>query len=184
MPVYIIVCMIVTYSKSKDQPVKVPIPARGQLNRENGFPVPVRAGEFGLARQFRPSHPALACSFSILRLNLVLTYVIPPDFRGGVHLYIQSARRHRVSSEVIGPYAIAYRWRSLPIVRRHRASKPQGSSSNGCCLCITMKQLICASLFHTHYGGRLETRLFQLCPEQGLNFCISFFPNFPNHYSS
>ena len=30
-------------------------------------------------------------------------------------------------------HAIAYRWRSLPRVRRHRASKPQGSSSNGCC---------------------------------------------------
>ena len=29
--------------------------------------------------------------------------------------------------------AIAYRWRSLPRVRRHRASTPQGSSSNGCC---------------------------------------------------
>ena len=29
---------------------------------------------------------------------------------------------------------IAYRWRSLPRVRRHGASSPQGSSSNGCCL--------------------------------------------------
>ena len=47
-------------------------------------------------------------------------------------------------------HATAYRWRSLPIVRRHRASKPLGSSSNGCCLCITMDQLICASLSHTH----------------------------------
>ena len=26
--------------------------------------------------------------FSILRLNLVLTNGIPPEFRGGVHLYI------------------------------------------------------------------------------------------------
>ena len=25
---------------------------------------------------------------SILRLNLVLTYAIPPEFRGGVHLFI------------------------------------------------------------------------------------------------
>ena len=32
-------------------------------------------------------------------------------------------------------HAIAYRWRSLPRVRRHRASSPKGSSSNGCCLC-------------------------------------------------
>ena len=28
---------------------------------------------------------------------------------------------------------IAYRWRSLSRIRRHRASSPQGSSSNGCC---------------------------------------------------
>ena len=38
-------------------------------------------------------------------------------------------------------HASAYRWRSLPRVRRHRASKPQCSSSNRCCLCITMDQL-------------------------------------------
>ena len=31
-------------------------------------------------------------------------------------------------------HAIAYRWGSLPRVRRHRAISPQGSSSNGCCL--------------------------------------------------
>ena len=37
-------CMVITYSKSKDQPGKVANPARGQLNRENDyFPVPVRA---------------------------------------------------------------------------------------------------------------------------------------------
>ena len=43
-----IVCMyarmVITYSKSMDQPGKVTNPARGQLNRENEyFPVPVRA---------------------------------------------------------------------------------------------------------------------------------------------
>ena len=35
----------------------------------------------------------------------------------------------------------------LPRVRRHRASSPQGSLSNGCRLCITMDQLMCAFLF-------------------------------------
>ena len=39
----------------------------------------------------------------MLRLNLVLTHEIPPDFRGGVHLFIQTAIRHRVSPEFIGP---------------------------------------------------------------------------------
>ena len=38
------VCMVITYSKSKDQPSKIVNPARGQLNRENiYFPVRVRA---------------------------------------------------------------------------------------------------------------------------------------------
>ena len=36
--------MVITYSKGKDQPGKIANPARGQLNRENGyFPVRVRA---------------------------------------------------------------------------------------------------------------------------------------------
>ena len=46
--------------------------------------------------------------------------------------------------------AIAYRWRSLPRVRRHKASSPQGSSSNGCCLCITMDQLIYTCVLSSH----------------------------------
>ena len=72
-----------------DQPDKVANPSRGQLNRENEyFPVLVRAGEFGFARRVRPSRPASACSFSTLRLNLVLTHGIPLDFCGGVHLFI------------------------------------------------------------------------------------------------
>ena len=59
------------------------------------------------------------------------------------HPYI----RHRVSPEFITSYNFAYRWRSVPRVRRHRANSSQGSSSNGCCLCITMDKLMCASLF-------------------------------------
>ena len=48
-------------------------------------------------------------------------------------------------------HTIAYRWRSLPRVRRHRASKPQGSSERVLPWQVTMDQLICASLSHTHY---------------------------------
>ena len=44
-------------------------------------------------------------------------------------------------------HAIAYRWRSLPRVRQHRASKPQGSSERVLPWYVTMDQLICASLF-------------------------------------
>ena len=38
---------------------------------------------------------------SILRLNLMLTYGIPPEFRGGVHYLFKTAIRYRVSPEFI-----------------------------------------------------------------------------------
>ena len=61
--------MVTIYSTSMDQPGQVANPARGQLNRENEhFPVPV------------------SLLISMLRLNLVLTYGIPPEFRDGVQL--------------------------------------------------------------------------------------------------
>ena len=44
-------------------------------------------------------------------------------------------------------HAIAYRWRSLPRVRRDRASKSQGSSERVLPWQVTMDQLIFASLF-------------------------------------
>ena len=80
--------MVITYSKSVYQPGKVANSARGQLNRKN--------------KNFRPrsrlriwSHetdsavPSRVSLFiSILKLNMLLTYGIPPDFCGGVHLFI------------------------------------------------------------------------------------------------
>ena len=48
-------------------------------------------------------------------------------------------------------HAIAYRWRSLLRVHRHRAIKPQGSSERVLPGRVTMDQLICAFLSHTHY---------------------------------
>ena len=54
-------------------------------------------------------------------------------------------------------HAIAYRWRSLPRVHRHRASKPQGKRVLP--WQVTMDQLVCASLSHSHYRhevGMLE----------------------------
>ena len=79
----------------------------------------------------------------------MLTHGIPPEFRGGVHIFLPVP--HTIGSvPSLSGHAIAYRLRSLPRVRWPRASSPQGSSSNGCCLCITMDQmLLCSSLF-TH----------------------------------
>ena len=51
----------------------------------------------------------------------------------------------------LSSYAFAYRWRSLPRVRRHRASKLQGSSERVLPWQVTMDQLICASISHTRY---------------------------------
>ena len=45
-------------------------------------------------------------------------------------------------------HAIAYRWRSLPRVRRHGASKPLGSSERVLPWQVTMDQLIFASFPH------------------------------------
>ena len=53
-------------------------------------------------------------------------------------------------------HAIAYRWRSLPRVRRHRASKPQGSSERVLPWQVTMDQLIFASLSHTHFWYEIK----------------------------
>ena len=53
-------------------------------------------------------------------------------------------------------HVIAYRWHSLPRVRRHRASKPQGSSLRVLPWQIVMDQLIFASLSHTHYWYEVD----------------------------
>ena len=82
--------MVIKYSKDKDQPGKVANPDRVQLNRKNDvLPVPcshlrIWSRETGSAV---PSRVNLL--ISILRLNLVtLIYGIPPEFGGGVHLFI------------------------------------------------------------------------------------------------
>ena len=54
------------------------------------------------------------------------------------------------SVQSLSGHTIAYRWRSLPRVRRHRAMKPQGSSERVLPWQVTMDQLFCASLSHTH----------------------------------
>ena len=54
------------------------------------------------------------------------------------------SRAYRVSQ-------LRTKWRSLPRVRRHRASKPQGSSERVLPWQVTMDQLICTYLSHTNY---------------------------------
>ena len=123
--------------------------ARGQLNRENNIRLSPCVPENLVSRD----------GFS------------RPVPRQPAHLHTQaesgaylrdSSRVPRRRPFMKPPYAIgsvpslsghanAYRWRSLPRVRRHRASKPQGSSERVLPWQITMDQLIFASLSHTHY---------------------------------
>ena len=84
--------------------------------------------------------PASACSFSTLRLDLVLTHGIPPAFLHGVHFLILSTAIWSVPS--LSGHAIAYRWRSLPRVCLKVVSET-GAAFSG----ITICQFLCASLF-------------------------------------
>ena len=61
----------------------------------------------------------------------MLEIEIKIDIYNGVHPYGQNAIGSVPSSS--SP-AVAYRWCSSPKVCRYRASSPQGSSSNGCCI--------------------------------------------------
>ena len=96
MYICVYVCMYGhAYSKSMNQPGKVANPARGELNREyDFFPCPrsrLKIWSRETASVVVPSRPASAGSPPyILRLNLVLTCGIPPEFRGGIHLFISN----------------------------------------------------------------------------------------------
>ena len=81
-----------TSSKSRDQPGKVASPARGQLNRENGkYHFPCSRSRLRIwSRETGSAVPSGVSLFiSILRLNLVLTCEVPPEFRGGINLFIK-----------------------------------------------------------------------------------------------
>jgi hypothetical protein len=71
-----------------DQPGKVANPARGHLNREKNIPLSLYVPENLVSRdEFSrpvPHQPAHLHP----RLNLMLTYGIPHEFRGGFYLFI------------------------------------------------------------------------------------------------
>ena len=83
------VCMVITYSKSMDQPGKVANPARGSSEQRKGI-VPCPRSRLRIwSRETCSAVPSrVSLLMSILRPSLVLTYGIPPDFGGGVHVFI------------------------------------------------------------------------------------------------
>ena len=103
-----------------DQPGKVAKPARGQLNRENGyFPFFVHTRDgvlrdgFGSLVPCQPAHlHTQAGSGAYLRDS--------PDFPSGVHLLNKTDIRHRVSSEFIGSRT------GVPMVVTAESSPAQG----------------------------------------------------------
>ena len=134
-----------------DPPGKVANPAHDQLNRENVFSLSAFApenlvlrDEFGSPVPRQPAH-------------------LHTQAESGAHLRKSSRVSRRRPFICLKPpyaigsvpslsgHAIAYRWPSLPRVRLHRASKPQGSSELLLPWQVTMDQLMCTSLSHTHY---------------------------------
>ena len=138
------------YSKSEDQPIRLPIllvvSSTGKINdslspfaRENlvsrdGFGRPVSRQPVHLHTQAE-SGAYLRDSSRVPRRRPFIYFKLPYGI---------------VSVPSLSGHAHAYRWCSLPRVRRHRASKPQGSSKRVLPCPVTMDQLICASLSHTH----------------------------------
>ena len=96
--------MVITYSRVWINRVRLLILLVVSWTRKNNIPLSPYAPENLVSRDgfscpvpCQPVH-----SPYLLRLNLVLTHGVPPDFRGGVHLFIYAAIRHRVSPEFIG----------------------------------------------------------------------------------
>ena len=81
----------------------------------------------------------------------------------------------------LSSHAHADRWRSLPRVRRHRASKPQGSSERVLSWQVTMGQLIYASLSHTHYWYELG---MSKVPTMYTTTVIPIFVSYKGHNNS
>ena len=134
-----------------DRPGKVANPARGQLNRgidislsaftpenmvpRDGFRSPVPRQPPRLHTQAE-SGAYLRNSSRVPRRRPFI-YFKPPYAFGSV--------------PSLSGHANAYRWRSLPRVRRHRASRCQRSSERVLPPKVTMDPLIYASLSPTYY---------------------------------
>ena len=73
-------------------------------------------------------------------------------------IYLKPSYAIRSVASLSGHHAIAYRWRSLPRICRHRASKPQGSFERVLPWQVTMDQLISTSLSHMYRRDSTVTK--------------------------
>ena len=165
-----------------DQPGKVANPARGQLNKENNIPLSPCVPENLVSRDgfSRPVPRQPAHSY------------LHTQAESGAYLRDSSRVPRRrpfmkppyaiASVPSLSGHAIACRWRSLPRVRRHRASKPQGSSERVLPWQVAMDQLMFASLSHTLYWyevGMLKVPvMYYLLRSQAFCFIASHFSEY------
>ena len=159
-----LVCMYVWSShiaRVRINRVRLPILLVVSWTGKMNFSLSPFAPESLVSRDGGPALPSrVSLLISILRLNLVLTYGILPS-SAAVSIYSLKSPYAIRSAPRSSGHVIAYRWRSLSRVRRHRASKPQGNSKRVLPWQVTMDQVICASLSHTRYWyevGMLKVR--------------------------
>ena len=95
------VCMVITYSKGDDQPDKAANPTRGQLAEQGKWNIPCPRSRLRILSREKGSAVPSRVSLLISILNQVLTYGIPPEFRGGVNLLSVHLMYHHISSTVI-----------------------------------------------------------------------------------
>ena len=95
-----------------------------------------------------PRQPAHVCTQAASSAYLLRDSSRVPQWRPLIYLIPPYAIE---SVPSLSGHAIAYRWRSLPRVRRHRASKHRGNPERVLPWQVTMDQLMCASSSHTHY---------------------------------
>ena len=134
MYVCMYVCMVITYSRVWINRVRLPILLVVRWTGKIIFPCP-RAYLRIWSRETGSAVPSrVSLLISVLRLNLMLTHGIPPEFRGGVHIW----NRHTPSGQ-----SRVYRVTQLRTDGVHcRESAGTGPVNlkivpNGCCLGIS-----------------------------------------------
>ena len=89
------VCMVITYSRVWINRVRLPILIVASWTGKMNIPLSPCVPEIWSRETGSAAPSRVSLLISILRLNLVLTYGIPPEFRGGVHLW----NRHTPSGQ-------------------------------------------------------------------------------------
>ena len=80
--------MVITYSKGKHQPGTFANPARDQLKKKINISLSAFAPENLVSRDGFRSPVTRQFAHLPTQADMVLTYGTPPEFRGGVHLFI------------------------------------------------------------------------------------------------